>query len=1430
MTTELDVMEISSTPNIIPVNSHGDDGEDIKVDDEGWQIAPPNQPSSPQYLPNSPNPYAGRTSPTYQPGTPVTPKVVTGTDDGYTLVTPAMWDKFKPKPVKQVLRHEKEVRAAKRAADSEYHRTLKEIQISKEKLEMERESKRAAAFRASRDRLCEVPKGLDRPRREPFRVREVSSITPLTVRVLSDVDSEDDDKPIQFPSLTRTEKDRRAIKQQRASKLKLRKPPPITTRSHKPIKQVSKSEAAQPVATRTAAEFFSPRPETLKPGMGSSQEDIVRGNGSVTRFAKPGSTNLDNNSGRLLKVVMVKYELVGVKFWGFLKSTLSSSLIPNNLGVHVAGDKILVSLPYGLVESLGAFLVGMVPNQETFICCQKFCRMQIRPIDFDTPREMEDAMIYAPYIAMTARAFDREAINRKLSGMIWTKQSLKCLQIGAAASLVLGSLPVAAAATVAGAPVVVGTTLGFCAATACTIAIAAGIKYCHKWFGVDEKPPVYHPTLASSNSKNPTPPQHPKSSIAVSSVVDLVGRSKVIKTPDYVKEDAARVTGLAVEGCEPTVFGINQDNTIKALEKRSCAQPASFDPADRQAFCDWVIKYWDVLVNKPFKIPVPDDPELWYAYVAKWVDGCNSSPHAKKLYLETARSLADQGITAHTILTPEQLHNWTRREVSVKRETVLKDEEKAPRQILNPRPEFVVLTAPFIKDLTGIVKRAWRASKKIVYSPGLSSKSLADCATSRIWDNKVNSDMDSFDLNQGEQTADMETRVCKKYHAPTAHIQLMQANKKGHGFSRLGVKYTSAYVRNTGDPWTTLFNSTLTGTLIAYCFCQSRNVHPSEMDLKVLVGGDDAAFFYDGPRIDFAEALVKLGHPATLDHVDELHRIEFLSCRLTHTSTGWNFVPKAGQMIAKLAYSVRASTTDQARSIARGAALSMYDASSGCPPLRLYLDTIIRITAGVNAIKPHDEPYKLSGMHTGLPTETTWAQLIDVYQYDNLVHKLLEGTLSKVTKSGLIIVSPILKMIIAVDSGRDNFIYPPPLVHENKDGWVEDLTESGIEPNPGPGNKQRMLMVTAGRKSKAERHEDTRMVVHKPPKAKRNNQNRNKAVALFRQQVQPRIRREIGYRRTGGHLTSSGFDMMAYRRVLDNPFDMVPVRLGGETMVPSGLATLVTRFAWNVSTGGFGSLILYPIAGTTIVNVMQSQTANSPYTYTSVAGSGFPGAASLAALSAEGRIVAAGMRIFSTNNSTADSGLVTVGCVPRDVSTASVSISASGFPIAPSSLATQGYNEFNAYLSTETYPLKLGATAVFRPQDPVDFIYRGLVNGVSSISALGPGAQLVPLFVVGISAAGNAAGTFVEFVTHIEYTVGTGSAGIINTGVGNMNSMDSFSVAKSLFGSIYDTTMQGVVGGISKGAALAGAKVNAAISDSMNRAAGHYFSSSVGSN
>jgi hypothetical protein len=244
-----------------------------------------------------------------------------------------------------------------------------------------------------------------------------------------------------------------------------------------------------------------------------------------------------------------------------------------------------------------------------------------------------------------------------------------------------------------------------------------------------------------------------------------------------------------------------------------------------------------------------------------------------------------------------------------------------------------------------------------------------------------------------------------------------------------------------------------------------RECHPKDLphQFKDFAGGDDGVILYDGERIDFSAEFKRLGLPATVLHVDDLHDLEFLSCRLTHTSTGWNLVPMVGKTIAKIAYSVRAENDHKAKQIARGAALSLYDASSGCPPLRTVLDTILRVTLDVDAIMPRDEPWKMSHCSTGHATHTTQQQLQMQYGWTGALQDILVQRMSEVTSAGTIIDSPAVDVLIDRDTGRADHLYPRRPDHDDPvNSWAVSRRERNRRQHASNGNHDAMVGLEIG--------------------------------------------------------------------------------------------------------------------------------------------------------------------------------------------------------------------------------------------------------------------------------------------------------------------------------------------------------------------------------
>jgi hypothetical protein len=1139
---------------------------------------------------------------------------------------------------------------------------------------------------------------------------------------------------------------------------------------------------------------------------------------------KPGTTHLDNHAGRTMVVRSKQYEVVSVDFCGFFKSTLGSCFTPQSIGFHVSGHSRLVTLPEGLVETLGAYLVGKIPNMETYLACQAYCRSLCRPIDFDNPGLMEDAAIYAPYLAMTRRASEREGVIRKLQGSVYTRAAMKCLKIGGLASVVM-SMPVAAAATAAGAPVAFAGGLAFAAAATAVAGFGLAVRAALPYFSVDERINTKHLPFSTANSTAKTPAQHPDAKVRR---LQLQG-----KAPDATRPDGARVTGIAVAGHEPTVFAKNQDNTVAALEKRSAVLPAPFHPADREEFCSWFLKHWPHLVSQWVSLNVPYDPDEWLEHVLAWIADCGSDTHVKERYEVTARALHAQGITAHSNLTPSQVYEWTKREASVKLETVLKRADKSPRQILAATPEFVVLTAPFIKMLTGVVRRKWGPTKQVVYAPGVGSKRLADAMTDQDWDNMANVDFDGYDSSQGIQIGQMEREICKRHAAPRAMLQLMQGNFETHGVSREGVKFNTPYVRNSGDPWTTLFNTVLNGGLMMYVYCRLHECDPRDARVRFFAGGDDGALFYDGPRIGFSTELARLGLPATVHHVDHPHHVEFLSCRLTFTSTGWNFIPMVGKTIAKIGYSVRATTPHKAKQIARGAAMSLYASSAGCPPLRAYLDAVLRVTAGVAPQTPRDEPWKMNHQHTGDPTPETWAHLADIYGWSESLQDTLIARLATVKEAGTIIESPALDVLCDRDTARADYLFARTEEVDSETGWVRDLTTEGVEPNPGPGRRSRAtIVVRGGRRRPQRRRQGTAVIVRQTARAQRVGS----------------LRRRNGT--SGGRRLIPGGDVRKYMCTLNDPFNCPPVRLGAGCLVPTGLATLYVSIVLNVGTGI--SLVIYPRPWAPIL--ASTAATGSTYTYASTTAS-FPQLASLQALANAARVISCGVKVTSSSNATNDSGIIVSGLLPRDpfspftaAGTPTVTVNnttENGLPFIDTTTATLGAQQFLDFEQTEAFAFRKGATVFFRPEDPVDLTFRNYgfmadyrAGSVTTVHT--EDLQMSePCFVVGLTGTATGSTALLEMVLHVEYTTGPFVNSVVNTGTGTMTNDNVINTVKAVFGAATNVAKQGIAAGFNAAVssyagpvagAIAGGIANgvaSSIGNFVNRTAGYFGSTDM---
>jgi len=386
--------------------------------------------------------------------------------------------------------------------------------------------------------------------------------------------------------------------------------------------------------------------------------------------------------------------------------------------------------------------------------------------------------------------------------------------------------------------------------------------------------------------------------------------------------------------------------------------------------------------------------------------------------------------------------------------------------------------------------------------------------------------------------------------------------------------------------------------------------------------------------------------------------------------------------------------------------------------------------------------------------------------------------------------------------------------------WIPDLTTQGIEPNPGPSHRAKHSVeeIVAVR---------NRLRPKAPPLGPMSRQPGPRQIVVTNAPPISRISAPRNKSRKSTYASGDPWnpraEMIGYFQTLCDPERFPPVRLGGETMVPTGLTTLHSVSSFAASSTSV-SIVVIPRVWNPL---MFSQTGSAPYNYVSAGGFNASEVTTLQTLANSARVVSCKVKVYSTSSATSDNGALTVGLSPADrgffggsasfvsqelapnfaataLSANSNQISLGGYPITtvlagsadPTNLSTQGFNEFPSEDWTDTVPLKTGASIFWLPQDPNSMIFlpdRLRQTVVAQINAAGaPAGQPLnkseiydPFFVIGLSGLTATTSTFnVEVFLNLEYTVTSGANNVIETRPGCMNSIEQFSVAKKIGGNL----------------------------------------------
>lgn len=649
-------------------------------------------------------------------------------------------------------------------------------------------------------------------------------------------------------------------------------------------------------------------------------------------------------------------------------------MVYNWFSATVEKDKMkVVRVPAGLVDALGEFWCYKQRddlNANFLISLDKLTNI-MRPLVI-SEEDSRLAKTYVPLIAFNKFLTEGDHMARLVRGRYITAAAWKYMMLTGGAAL--AAVPTVSAMVFAGA-----TAAGFVVGGAAAVALAAAAAAIS--IKMRGRPAAYSRVLASANSLSRKPDKlNDTAEVKMSDAGD--------KPMDRVRQDAAIVVGVASSTYTPTVFADNVDNQLKALEKRVLAAPPDHDLGTVKDFLAWEKRVRHKVLGKAVRIDsMPFD---------QWLARMNASVPVKRRLMKAKCALRERGVDEDSLLDPDELYRATSRESFCKFElllkgTRLKESDSAPRLIQGAHPEMTVTVGPWVAAFQGRMRKVLNGTSGLMFTSGKTVREVGAFIGARIeagW-KPFDDDVGAFDLSIIKPYCQLENEWADFFHAPRLTRQVLRANVDTHGWTSLGWKYRVQATRKSGDSGTSVFNSLLNLLFHLYIFCKERgldsNIEEAMRQLHMAAQGDDDVGAHTGPTIDWASWMSRLGFKATPHYPEHHANLEFCSHYLTRDSIGWTFKPKVGRILAKMGVSLRA-TDANALAILRGNALSIQATAASCPPLRAWVDWALNATASSDAIRPHDEPWKMRADEEGEATPETWADLDERYGYTRSMH------------------------------------------------------------------------------------------------------------------------------------------------------------------------------------------------------------------------------------------------------------------------------------------------------------------------------------------------------------------------------------------------------------------------------------------------------------
>jgi len=922
------------------------------------------------------------------------------------------------------------------------------------------------AFIVSRNRY-EALSDDEGPQEEPEVVTPSQSLMPYQLA-----------KARKASSKTAINQAKRHLKAERIGKQRRATRKPVSSPTHlpPPLPFVSKEQAAAPVerkaqweeeksvvayspssvvsdddearGARLAALGGSNRPPPFEPGPPGRRPAVIDttpgGSGQfVVKWEKKGNSMLTNHEGRVLVVDFRWYTVPHLDDLGWVGA---HGLPVERFHRYVERGHERVRLPVPLVAALGEFWAHKEFSVDEYLVSVEHAAALTRRIAFDTPEDAENAKLWGPVIGFALRAPDRSRATAVLSGKAISSKLISWSAF-AVPLVALTGIPVAAAAPVA-APVALAA--GALVSTVAVVTTIAGLLW---WAGKGAMAlaRAKEDVLALTGSISP-----PHQVVRPRAEAAMVRVAYHDREDEYVREEAL-CTGFAITGYRPVVFTPNAWNEAMALRKRGMEGGPEPDPWALEEFCTFTEDHLEELYGPKPNLAMPVGERL-ALYNRQSVAECNSSPALKAAMLVRLQELEAAGKSCHSVFSQEEISYFNTSKMMVKRETTLKgnsasvDLDAKPRQIMCSDPTNTVLTMPAIKRAQGFLRSRWCEKNWLVYAPGADMDKVADQVLIKNPVCADNSDYGNYDATRPDPILQLFVMWLRWIGMPRGTCDIIAASGRVRGRSRWGWEFDFHELLGSGRAWTTLFNTWLNGTMRAFMYCRStgQTIAEAKQVFTHVSAGDDGISLYDVEKqIDWAGEAARLGFLLEVERVREFHDYQFCAMRLFPTTRGLEWVDCPGRVIAKLGWSVRATSAVHARMIARGSALSFLPRCSAIPPLEEVLLAVERQTRGEEAVMPHSEPWRPRKLPGGKPTAATWHALYCVYGYTREMHHSLVGWLRD-AQIGQEYDNPILRLLCDVDTGGQKRWIERHLLDSGEPVGFSAVIPGGRDPGDAP--------------------------------------------------------------------------------------------------------------------------------------------------------------------------------------------------------------------------------------------------------------------------------------------------------------------------------------------------------------------------------------------